>query len=74
MMPLTEEQQAIKEMLFEVKELMDLMGYKSVDQMTGYLISGDPTYISTHKDARGKISSVERDEIIEVLLLELFNK
>ena len=43
-------------------------GYHPVNQMIGYLLSGDPTYITTHNDARKIIRRVERDEILEELL------
>lgn len=43
-------------------------GYNPVNQIVGYVMSGDPTYITSHKGARSLIMRVERDEIIEVLL------
>ena len=43
-------------------------GYNPVNQIVGYLMSGDPTYISSHKGARSLIMRAERDEIIEVFL------
>ena len=43
-------------------------GYNPVNQIVGYIMSGDPTYITSHKGARSLIMRVERDEIIEVLL------
>ena len=42
-------------------------GYNPVSQVVGYIISGDPTYITSYKNARSLIMKVERDEIIEVL-------
>lgn len=44
------------------------MGYNPVSQMVGYLMSGDPTYITSHNGARSMIMKVERDEIVEELL------
>ncbi|MDF2906588.1 MAG: hypothetical protein K0R34_1909 [Herbinix sp.] len=43
-------------------------GYNPVNQIVGYVMSGDPTYITSHKGARSMIMKVERDEIIEELL------
>ena len=43
-------------------------GYNPVNQIVGYLMSGDPTYITSHKGARSLIMRAERDEIIEVFL------
>ena len=43
-------------------------GYNPVNQIVGYIMSGDPTYITSHKGARSLIMKVERDEIIEELL------
>lgn len=43
-------------------------GYNPVDQIVGYVMSGDPTFITSHLGARSLIMKVERDEIIEVLL------
>ena len=43
-------------------------GYNPVNQIVGYIMSGDPTYITSHKGARSLIMKAERDEIIEVLL------
>ena len=53
------------------KELMEYMtekGYDPVNQIVGYIMSGDPTYITSHKNARSLIMKVERDEILEELL------
>ena len=45
-------------------------GYNPVNQMVGYIMSGDPTYITSHKNARSLIMKVERDELVEELLKE----
>lgn len=44
-------------------------GYDPINQITGYLVSDDPTYITSHNDARKIVRRIERDEIIEELLL-----
>lgn len=43
-------------------------GYNPVNQIVGYIMSGDPTYITSHKGARSLIMKVERDEILEELM------
>lgn len=58
----------INEILSAVKEALDERGYQSVAQISGYLISNDPAYISSHKGARVAIQEVERYEIIEELV------
>ena len=58
----------IKHELRLVQEALEERGYNSVNQLAGYLISNDPAYISSHKNARTIIQSVERYEIIEELV------
>ena len=52
----------------DVYEALNEKGYTPVNQIVGYIMSGDPTYITSYKNARSLIMKVERDEIIEVLL------
>ena len=54
--------------LERVYEALQEKGYNPVNQMVGYIMSGDPTYITSHKSARSLIMKVERDEIIEELM------
>ena len=58
----------IKHVLRLVQEALEERGYNSVNQLAGYLISNDPAYISSYKNARTIIQSVERYEIIEELV------
>ena len=58
----------IKTTLQKICEDLDERGYNSIKQIVAYLISGDPGYISSYKDARKKIQTIERTKIIEVLL------
>ena len=58
----------IKHVLRLVQEALEERGYNSVNQLAGYLISNDTAYISSHKNARTIIQSVERYEIIEELV------
>ena len=52
----------------EVYNALNEKGYNPINQIVGYLLSGDPAYIPRHKDARNLIRKLERDEIIEVLV------
>ncbi|CAM3667110.1 IreB family regulatory phosphoprotein [Erysipelothrix urinaevulpis] len=61
-------QDRIKEILDDVNSALNDRGYRSVSQITGYLISNDPAYISSHNNARVTIQEVERYEIIEELV------
>lgn len=56
--------------LKEVYEALEERGYNPTNQIVGYLISGDPGYISSYKDARSKIQEIDRAKIVEILLLE----
>lgn len=58
----------IRQVLRLTKEALEERGYNSVNQLAGYLISNDPAYISSHRNARSIIQSVERYEIIEELV------
>jgi len=60
--------ETVELILTDVFEALETKGYNPINQVVGYLISGDPAYISSYKGARNKIQQVERDEIIEVLL------
>lgn len=60
--------EVVKNILREVTEALEERGYDPVNQIVGYLISGDPGYISSYKEARNKISKLDRTKIIEVLV------
>lgn len=57
-----------KEILNEVYKSLSEKGYNPVNQMVGYLISGDPTYITNYNGARALIRKLERDEILEEVI------
>ena len=57
-----------KKVLKEVYEALVEKGYNPIKQIVGYILSGDPTYITSHNDARNKIRSIERDELLEKLV------
>ena len=59
---------SVEVILQTVFEVMKEKGYNPVNQIVGYIMSGDPTYITSYKNARSLIMKVERDEIVEELL------
>ncbi|MCC8045882.1 MAG: IreB family regulatory phosphoprotein [Clostridiales bacterium] len=66
----TDPQLRVKTVLDVVYNAMEEKGYNPVNQIVGYIMSGDPTYITNHKNARSMIMKVERDELVEELLRE----
>ena len=62
-----EKKMEVSQVLREVYEALTEKGYNPINQIVGYIMSGDPTYITSHKNARSLIMKVERDEILEVL-------
>ncbi len=70
-----------KEPQLQVKDVLELVyrslsekGYNPLNQIVGYIMSGDPTYITSHNNARSLIIKVERDELVEELLSDYINK
>ncbi len=59
-----------KEVMREICEDLEERGYNSIKQIVGYLISGDPGYISSYKECRTKIQSLDRNSLIELMLKE----
>ena len=64
----SEPEVSVKEVLDIVYNAMAEKGYNPVNQIVGYIMSGDPTYITSFKGARSMIMKVERDELVEELL------
>lgn len=64
----TEPETGVKVVLDTVYEALVQKGYNPVNQIVGYIMSGDPTYITSHNNARSLIMKVERDELVEELL------
>ncbi len=62
----------IRTTLKEVYEALEERGYNPTNQIVGYLISGDPGYISSYKEARNKIQEIDRAKIVEILLTEFY--
>ncbi len=57
-----------REILKEVYKALEEKGYNPINQIVGYILSGDPTYITSHNDARNLIRQIERDELLEKMV------
>ena len=57
-----------KDILKEVYKALDEKGYNPINQIVGYILSGDPTYITSNKNARNLIRMIERDELLEKMV------
>ena len=57
-----------REILMTVHDALSEKGYKPINQIVGYILSGDPSFITSHKSARSLIRKLERDEILEELV------
>ena len=68
-----EKELSVNEIIATVYNAMKEKGYNPVNQIVGYVMSGDPTYITNHKGARSLIMKVERDEILEEILEAYIN-
>lgn len=68
-----EDKGAINKIITEAYEAMIEKGYNPVNQFVGYIISGDPTYITGYKDARKKVSRIETDELLEEIVTYYLN-
>ena len=64
----------VSETLNEVYDSLEERGYNATNQIVGYLISGDPGYISSYNGARKKIQEIDRAKIVEILLADFYNK
>lgn len=63
-----EENTETKEVLKEVYQALKEKGYNPINQIVGYILSGDPTYITSHNGARNLIRQIERDELLEKMV------
>ena len=59
-----------KDVLIQVYSALQKKGYNPINQIVGYILSGDPTYITSYKDSRSLIRQLERDELLEELVKE----
>ena len=57
-----------KEVLKQVYSALQKKGYNPINQIVGYILSGDPTYITSYNDARNLIRQLDRDELLEKLV------
>lgn len=57
-----------REVLMAIYQALKERGYNPVNQIVGYILSGDPTYITNHKNARNLVRKLERDELLEEIL------
>ncbi|CCJ34634.1 IreB family regulatory phosphoprotein [Caloramator australicus] len=64
----------VQEILTEVYAALKEKGYNPINQLVGYILSGDPTYITSFKNARSLIRKIERDELLEELLRAYLEK
>ena len=63
-----EPERKISDVLEVIYRAMAEKGYNPVNQIVGYIMSGDPTYITSHKNARNLVMKIERDELVEEVL------
>lgn len=67
------EKVSIHEVITSVYDSLKEKGYDPIDQLSGYILSGDPSYITSHNNARSLIKHVERDDLVEELLKKYLN-
>ena len=65
--------QEIKEAMIKVYDALKQKGYNPINQIVGYILSEDPTYITTYNNARNIIRSMDRDELLEALVKSYLN-
>lgn len=68
-----EENTDSREILKKVYEALQEKGYNPINQIVGYILSGDPTYITSHNGARTLIRQIERDELLEKMVRDYIN-
>lgn len=69
-----EKEQKARNIILNVYKALEEKGYNPTNQFIGYILSGDPTYITSHNNARTLIRQIERDELLEELLKTYLNK
>ena len=67
-------QRTIEESVNTVYDALEARGYNAIDQMVGYILSGDPSYITSHNNARNIMGRIERDDLVEELIRAYLNK
>lgn len=61
-------EESVTDILIDVYKALQVKGYNPVNQLVGYIMSEDPTYITSYNNSRGKIARIDCDEIIEELV------
>lgn len=69
-----EDYSEVRDVLQKVYDALKEKGYNPINQIVGYLLSGDPAYITSHNNARSMIRKIERDELVEELVKRYLNK
>lgn len=67
-------EKTMQEILNSVYDSLQERGYDPVGQIVGYIMSGDPSYITSYNNSRNKIRQIERDELVEAMLKNFLNK
>ena len=70
----TEPEVGVKEVLETVYEALVEKGYNPINQIVGYIMSGDPTYITSHNNARNVMGRIDRDDLVEELIRSYLKK
>ena len=68
-----DKEQRLKEILTAVYDALRQKGYNPINQIVGYILSEDPTYITTHNNARALIRKIDRDELLQLLVKSYLN-
>ncbi len=69
-----EHEQEMRRVLLSVYEALEEKGYNPISQIVGYILSEDPTYITTHNNARSLVRRIDRDELLQLLVKDYLNK
>ncbi|MEG1778070.1 MAG: IreB family regulatory phosphoprotein [Angelakisella sp.] len=69
-----DKEQEVREVLVTVYEALRQKGYNPINQIVGYILSEDPTYITTHNNARSLIRHIDRDELLQLLVKSYLTK
>ena len=68
-----EKDQEIKQVMLQVYSALEEKGYNPINQLVGYILSEDPTYITTYKNARALIRRIDRDDLLQALVRDYVN-
>ena len=71
--PQKEEVSKVKEIMEQVVAALKEKGYEPVSQIVGYILSGDPTYITSHNNARALVCKIERDDLLQEMIKSYLN-